>query len=130
MLPMKQAHQAGGWQGSLLILIPLLLLLPSFALQEERFFRKGRIGGRAMVQGAVIFGLVHGIVGIPLFAAMALIGAGFCFSLYYRSQYRKLLLGTGSTHRATLLALWPATTMHTLYNSIVVLTGYLFLLIN
>lgn len=123
------SNQWGGWSLAMLTFIPLFLLLPKLALLEEKFFRKGRVFNGQMVRGAIIFGLSHGVAGIPLYAAVALIVPGICFGLFYQHQYRKFVIQHQSEKRAEILALFPAASMHTIYNSIIVTICFVALII-
>lgn len=104
----------------LLPLAFLTLLIPSLPLfveSEERMFRLGaedwsnvkRLGR------AVVFGLVHAIVGIPIAVALALSVGGLWFTFAYLRGYRR-----GGRPEALL----EATRMHLAYNGTIVAVIY------
>lgn len=69
----------------------LLLAMPLLALIEEKQFRVGaeRRSPLRNAEMAVRFGLVHLIVGLPVFAALALATAGGWFTWIYRRAYAR-----------------------------------------
>ena len=97
-----------------LILIPLLISLCLFALREERTFRRGDeaspLGER--LWRAVLFGLAHLVMGIPVGAALALGVGGFGFSQIYRKRWRE--------SRSRLQSVLESTRVHLAYNLILV----------
>ncbi|HEX7165442.1 MAG TPA: hypothetical protein VF230_00545 [Acidimicrobiales bacterium] len=101
------------------LLIPLvfvLLLLPAlplFARREEEIFRLGAEDWSMAkrVLKAIVFGLVHVIVGIPIGVALALSIGGAWFTLAYMHGYRR-------GGRAE--ALMESTRSHTAYNGTIV----------
>lgn len=113
--------------------LPLFLLFlaafPYLAYEEEKLFRYKRTSIGQIIRGAVIFGLAHIVSGIPVFACIALIGSGAVYSIYYKYHFKKYL--TEHPHkpkRAAVLALIPATSLHTVHNSIVIFTIFCFYL--
>ncbi len=74
-----------------LILIPLVISLCLFALREERAFRRGdeTRGLGARLWRALVFGLAHLVMGIPIGAALALGVGGFGFSQVYLKRWRE-----------------------------------------
>lgn len=67
-------------------------LLPWFAFVEEEIFRAGLEVAdlRAEVMAALVFGLVHLIMLIPVAAALAVAVAGFCYGRVYRRRYARV----------------------------------------
>lgn len=73
--------------------VMLLLCVPILALREERVFREfsecRSLGGRFRV--ALVFGLTHMFMGIPLYMALALtVGGLFFTSVYMRALKRRM----------------------------------------
>ncbi|MEK7636145.1 MAG: hypothetical protein AAB362_00425 [Patescibacteria group bacterium] len=66
----------------------LLIALPFMAHYEERVFRRGYHEWREIWIQSVKFGLIHLFVGVPLAAAIALIGVGFFYACKYRTALR------------------------------------------
>jgi len=104
--------------------VPLVILfwvlmafsLPYLAKMEEIMFREGVIDLGARIKKSIIFGMVHMVMGIPLFVAMLLCIAGFIFSIRYCKVYRVL----GSEE-----ALLASTSLHMKYNFILITIGCL-----
>jgi hypothetical protein len=92
----------------------LLLGLPLFVEREEEIFRQGAENRSSLenVRRAVLFGLVHAIVGIPLGVAVALSIGGFYFTWAYLRVWR----GTRSQNAALLESI----RCHLAYNLIIV----------
>lgn len=67
----------------------LLITLPFLAKAEEEIFRQGQYDWRSITKQSIKFGLMHLLVGVPLSAAFALIGAGFFFGYKYRKSFAK-----------------------------------------
>ena len=72
-------------------LLPLAALLPWLAFIEEEVFRAGlersSLGGQ--VVAAVVFGLAHLIMLVPLAASLAIAVAGFVYGRIYRRAFRR-----------------------------------------
>ena len=96
-----------------------VLAIPLMVLVEERLFRSGaeRRSTMALVGMACLFGLAHMVVGVPVFAAVALIPAGLWLTKIYRSAYTR----TGSAE----MALFEAGRVHLANNMIAVALGAL-----
>lgn len=98
-------------------LAPLLLLviLPTAARFEERYFRRGLqdLGAGAQARRQLIFGLLHMLVGVPLAAGLALAGTGALYLAIYLRTWRR----TGSQGIATL----EATRAHLATNTLILL---------
>jgi hypothetical protein len=92
----------------------LLLGLPLLVEGEEWVFRRGaeHRGRMANVRRAVLFGLVHAVVGVPLAAALALSIGG----LYLTWRYLRVWRATASSR----LALLESTRAHLAYNLVIV----------
>ncbi len=88
----------------------LVLAMPMLVLAEEKMFRRGadvRHWGVNLAL-AVAFGLSHAIVGVPLFAAIALVPMGLWLNFHYRRAMpaEQAVLETSRIHLANnLLAL-------------------------
>ena len=104
--------------------VPLVILfwvlmtfsLPYLAKMEEVMFREGVIDLGSRIKKSIIFGMVHMVMGIPLFVAMLLCITGFIFSIRYCKVYRVL----GSEE-----ALLASTSLHMKYNFIIITIGCL-----
>ncbi len=92
----------------------LLLGLPLLVEGEEWVFRRGaeHRSRVANLGRAVLFGLVHAIVGVPIAAALALSIGG----VYLTWRYLRVWRGTGSRQ----LALLESTRAHLAYNLVIV----------
>lgn len=71
-------------------LLPLLAILPWLAFAEEELFRAGLEvrGVTGEVTVALVFGLAHLVMLVPLAAALAVGGAGFVYGRVYRAAVR------------------------------------------
>lgn len=69
----------------------LLCAMPFMVLVEERAFRRGAEGRGWVANGvlAVLFGLAHMVVGLPVFAALALTAPAVIFTLVYLRAFRR-----------------------------------------
>jgi hypothetical protein len=106
----RTAGTALEWVVPLVFVLLLLPALPLFAEAEELRFRAGaetwstgRRAGRA-----VVFGLVHALIGIPIGVALALSVGGWWFTWAYLRGWRR----TGTREGAVL----ESTRAHTAYN--------------
>ncbi|MDQ3944619.1 MAG: hypothetical protein M3357_05605 [Actinomycetota bacterium] len=92
----------------------LLLGLPLLVEGEEWIFRRGaeRRSRAANLGRAVLFGLVHAVVGVPIAAALALSVGG----MYLTWRYLRVWRATGSPR----LALLESTRAHLAYNLVIV----------
>jgi hypothetical protein len=123
MLPLISAMESGYRMIIYGTVALILVVAPYLAYEEERLFRYGRSGGGQILRGSLIFGPVHVISGIPLYAGLALIVTGLLFSLFYRYHYRRLLERyPNNPRRSYFLALFPATALHTVHNSLIFIT--------
>jgi len=83
---------------------------------EEVIFRGGAIDIGSRIKKSIIFGMVHMVMGIPLFVAMLLCITGFIFSIKYCKAYKVL----GSDE-----AILASTSLHMKYNFILITFGCL-----
>jgi hypothetical protein len=92
----------------------LVLGLPLLVEGEEWVFRRGaeHRSRAANLRRAVLFGLVHAIVGVPLAAALALSVGG----IYLTWRYLRVWQATASPR----LALLESTRAHLAYNLVIV----------
>lgn len=107
---------------SSLFLIFLFILLPLLARSEEEVFRRSHLATFAIIKSSIWFGLVHALVGIPLAFAIALIFPGLVFALTYRRSYNQLVKNGEPPSLALEEALDSPTSLHTLYNSLLIIT--------
>lgn len=109
------------WLVPLVFLTLLIPGLPLFASAEERIFRRGSESRTTLqrIGWAVLFGLVHALVGIPIGAALALSVGGGYFTWAYLRGYRR---GGQSA------ALLESTCSHLAYNLEIVVAVFVGLL--
>jgi hypothetical protein len=100
-------------------LLSLLVATPFLCKAEEEIFRKGHHEWRDITKKSIYFGLAHLTVGVPLAAAIALIGAGFFFGWKYRRAFVKLRKEGICWDDAEEEAMLVSTTYHSVYNSAV-----------
>jgi hypothetical protein len=94
----------------------MVFSIPYLAKIEEVIFREGVIDIGSRIKKSIIFGMVHMVMGIPLFVAMLLCITGYIFSVRYVRSYKKF----GSE-----VALLHATSLHMKYNFILITIGCL-----
>lgn len=99
--------------------ILMVFSIPYLAKIEEVIFREGVIDIGTRIKKSIIFGMVHMVMGIPLFVAMLLCITGFIFSVRYVRSFKKF----GSE-----VALLHATSLHMKYNFILITIGCLLVL--
>lgn len=87
---------AGGVDWPLLLLatgflLPLLVLLPWLAFVEEEVFRAGLEDATLLeeLRAALVFGLAHLVMLVPLGAALAVAGCGFVYGRVYRRAHAR-----------------------------------------
>src|ERR1700741_5209867 len=90
-----------------------VLFLPKAAYFEERQFRHNIFEFKKSIITNIKFGLLHCIVGVPIWIGLLLSIIGFIFTIRYILEYRK----TGSKE----LALYASTSLHGKYNFILIL---------
>ncbi|MBK9179080.1 MAG: hypothetical protein IPM45_05805 [Acidimicrobiales bacterium] len=110
----RTAGTALEWLIPLVFVILLVPALPLFAESEERAFRLGceRWSWPKRVERAVVFGLAHAVIGIPIGVALALGLGGAYFQWCYLRGYRR-----GGVEAAVL----ESTRAHLAYNLEIVL---------
>ena len=94
----------------------MVFSLPYLAKMEEIMFREGVIDLGDRIKKSIIFGMIHMVMGIPLFVAMLLCITGFIFSIRYCKVYGVL----GGEE-----ALLASTSLHMKYNFILITIGCL-----
>lgn len=110
-----------GLQGGAGVLIPvlfgfmLLVSLPLLVEREELLFRRGSEHRSAFANGvfALVFGLVHVLVGIPIGAGLALSIGGVYFTMVYLRAFRAT--------RSQRAALLESTRAHLGYDLVIVI---------
>lgn len=72
-------------------LLPLAALLPWLAFVEEEVFRAGLEDASVWgeLRSALVFGLAHLVMLVPLGAALAVGGAGYAYGRIYRTAYAR-----------------------------------------
>lgn len=102
------------WLLPLVFIVLLIPALPLFAEREEEIFRLGAESWswRKRTWKAVLFGVTHALIGIPIGVALALSIGGAYFTVAYLRGYRR-----GGRPEALL----EATRAHTAYNATIVL---------
>lgn len=99
--------------------ILLAVAMPIFAKSEENSFRKGNEDNFTYVVSSIKFGLVHCIVGVPLYAGIGLIWPGLVFGWVYRQSMCKYYPRL-SLEKSQELSIVNSTALHATYNLIVV----------
>jgi hypothetical protein len=104
---------SSGRGATLLLLLLIAVAVPELALREEEAFRRGseRRDRTANAGWALLFGLVHAFMGIPIGYAIALSFVGAYFTYRYLRAYRRA--GRAVAHRVALAA---STTAHIAWN--------------
>lgn len=93
------------------MLMFFLLIFPKAAYYEEKRFRHGILKVKDSIKNNIKFGLIHLIVGIPIWVALALSLIGFIFTFRYILEYRKT--------KSYELALDASTSLHGKYNTVI-----------
>lgn len=101
----------------------LSLALPYLAKSEEVLFRSMVFGTKKRIFTNIKFGLVHMIVGVPLFVALVLAVAGFVFSIFYVNAFNKAAKVDIET--ANEVATNVSTSVHAKYNFLIITLGSL-----
>lgn len=96
--------------------IVFTLCLPYLAKIEEIGFRGGATSLKSRIIKSIAFGLVHMIMGIPLYVAIILIFVGYLFSCKYMVGFRR-----GGNE----VGLAASTSLHAKYNFIIITFGCL-----
>ena len=113
--------------GSVLIIcgfwLLLSLALPYLAKGEEENFRSLVFGTKKRIITSIKFGLVHMIVGVPLFIALILAVVGYIFSIFYvKAFYKAAAVDPYSADKVAILA---STSVHAKYNFLIITIGSL-----
>jgi hypothetical protein len=113
--------------GSVLIIggfwLLLSLALPYLAKGEEQTFRSLVFGTKSRIITSIKFGLVHMIVGVPLFIALILAVAGYIFSIFYVKAFKKA--AKVDPYTADEVAINVSTSVHAKYNFLIITIGSL-----
>lgn len=100
--------------------ILLCLSMPYFSRSEEEIFRSGVLELKPRIVSNLTFGLVHMIMGVPLFCALILSVVGFVFSIFYVKEFKRQCLLGSDYEEADKNAIFASTSIHTKYNFILV----------
>lgn len=98
----------------------LMLLVPFWANFEEKIFRQGANTWKQILIRSTQFGLVHILVGIPIFAGFVLILPGFLFACRYKYIHDKNLKQTNDEKMAQEAGVEASTADHAIYNAILI----------
>ena len=101
----------------------LTLALPYLAKGEEEGFRSLVFGTKKRIIASIKFGLVHMIVGVPLFVALILAVAGYIFSIFYVKAFNKA--AKVDPYSADKVAILASTSVHAKYNFLIITIGSL-----
>ena len=96
----------------LVVFAILMLLVPKAAMWEEEKFRYGITELKKSIFTNVKFGMLHCLVGVPIWIGIVLIFIGFAYTLKYLSTYKK--------YKDHDLAVWSSTSLHGKYNVILI----------
>jgi hypothetical protein len=99
----------------------LSLALPYLAKGEEKTFRSLIFGTKNRIITSIKFGLVHMIVGVPLFIALILAVAGYIFSIFYVKAFYKA--AKVDPYTADDVAINVSTSVHAKYNFLIITLG-------
>ena len=101
----------------------LSLALPYLAKGEEEAFRSMVFSTKKRIITSIKFGLVHMIVGVPLFVALILAVVGYIFSIFYVKAFNKAAkVDPNSADKVAVLA---STSVHAKYNFLIITLGSL-----
>ena len=99
----------------------LSLALPYLAKGEEEAFRSMVFSTKKRIITSIKFGLVHMIVGVPLFVALILAVVGYIFSIFYVKAFNKAAkVDPNSADKVAVLA---STSVHAKYNFLIITLG-------
>ena len=101
----------------------LTLALPYLAKGEEQTFRGLIFGTKKRIITSIKFGLVHMIVGVPLFIALILAVVGYIFSIFYVKAFDKA--AKVDPYTANDVAINVSTSVHAKYNFLIITIGSL-----
>ena len=113
--------------GSVLIItgfwLLLTLALPYLAKGEEQSFRSLVFGTKNRIITSIKFGLIHMVVGVPLFIALILAVVGYIFSIFYVKAFAKA--AKVDPYTADEVAVNVSTSVHAKYNFLIITIGSL-----
>jgi hypothetical protein len=99
----------------------MILALPFLAEIEERVFRQGIHTWKGISRSSLLFGLIHLIMGIPLFMGFVLFVPGFLFACRYKYAYHQHLKQFATEERvAQEVGVQASTADHAVYNALLV----------
>jgi membrane protease YdiL (CAAX protease family) len=101
----------------------LTLALPYLAKGEEKVFRSLIFGTKKRIITSIKFGLIHMVVGVPLFIALILAVVGYIFSIFYLKAFNKA--AKVDPYTADEVAINVSTSVHAKYNFLIVTIGAL-----
>ena len=101
----------------------LTLALPYLAKGEEKVFRSLVFSTKKRIITSIKFGLIHMVVGVPLFIALILAVVGYIFSIFYVKAFYKAVKVDAKT--ADEVAINVSTSVHAKYNFLIVTIGAL-----
>ena len=101
----------------------LTLALPYLAKGEEQTFRGLIFGTKRRIITSIKFGLIHMVVGVPLFIALVLSVVGYIFSIFYVKAFNKA--AKVDPYTANEVAINVSTSVHAKYNFLIITIGAL-----
>ena len=101
----------------------LTLALPYLAKGEEKVFRSLVFSTKSRIITSIKFGLIHMVVGVPLFIALILAVVGYIFSIFYLKAFNKA--AKVDPYTADEVAINVSTSVHAKYNFLIVTIGAL-----
>jgi hypothetical protein len=105
---------------AILFWLVMILALPFLAEIEERVFRQGIHTWKAISRSSLVFGLIHLIMGIPLFMGFVLFVPGFLFACRYKYAYHRHLKQFDQELAAQEVGVQASTADHAVYNALLV----------
>jgi len=101
----------------------LTLALPYLAKGEEKVFRSLVFSTKKRIITSIKFGLIHMVVGVPLFIALILAVVGYIFSIFYVKAFKKA--AKVDPYTADEVAINVSTSVHAKYNFLIITIGSL-----
>ena len=101
----------------------LTLALPYLAKGEEQTFRGLIFGTKRRIITSIKFGLIHMVVGVPLFIALVISVVGYIFSIFYVKAFNKA--AKVDPYTANEVAINVSTSVHAKYNFLIITIGAL-----
>ena len=99
----------------------MCLTIPYLAKSEEELFRSNLLTIRSRITNSIGFGLIHVVVGVPLYISLVLALVGFVFSIFYIKTYKRF--SHINEEKANLEATLASTSIHSKYNFIIFTIG-------